>query len=755
MLNRYQIQYTDSGAATIQKNLAGIGAAAKGTTAAVAGLSAAMLPLVAVVASFQTLKKTINVIEEFDTTMLEVKAVTRASTQEFNLLSEAARKMGAETRFTASESGQALLALAKIGFDTSQAIAALPATLNLAIAGTLGIERSAEIAAITLKQFGLEVTETTRVTDVFVRAANDSVTGVEGIAQAMSNVGPIARAVGFDLESTTAIIETLISSGLSAPEAGTSLKNILLGLSAPSDMAKAAIESLNLTLNDLDLRKHTLSDIFKTLKQAGIGVGQAEAMFGRLGVVGATTLADYNDQIEIFTKRNKEAAGTAKQTAEIMDSGLKAAFLELSSITEELMLKMGDAGVKQVLTGLTKVATVLVSGLGDLVVNLGKVGEMLGELYLYWETAFWGFVRIAGSTGFALVQTFVEAFNMIYNIGYDVFSNLGTAIFELIHGGSKTKTVPQIFAENWEKSFQNVANGWTVATASIKKEVGKIGDAWDQTDFKSIITDQNGVTGTIEDQSKAAKDLSTVITELSDAEKARLKGLKDAAELYGSFSIKTPDKTFVDAPVLAPVYTGAFSDALNQQTADIKGFAEENADIIDTFSTNVSNSLSDMFTDVGASFSDFMNNLTSDIIRMMTSQYVNQFIGMLSGMGSGAAFTGFGATGFGSYGGDIVNTLSGGASYGLFGMKHALGGEYEAGKPRMTSEYGAEVDIPSHSGRILSRGDAMQALGSGGQPISLKILNQVDDNMILQAMQTKAGERLVVNIISKYKNLIG
>lgn len=751
MINRYQIQYTDSGSATIQKNMVGIAATAKGATAAMAGLQAVMLPLIAIVASFQTLKKTIDVIREFDTTMLEVKAVTRAGAEDFALLTDAARKMGAETRFSASESGQALLELAKIGFDTKQAIAALPATLNLAIAGVIGIERSATIAAITLKQFGLEVSQTTRVTDVLVRAANDSVTSVDGIAQAMENVGPIARAVGYDLETTTAVIETLISSGVGASEAGTSLKNIFLGLSAPSETAKAAILRLGLSLDDISLKQHSLSEIFKTLKKAGMEPGEAEALFGRLGVVGATTLAAYNEQIEIFTARNREAAGVAKETAEIMDSGLNKAFKNLSSITDELMLKMGDAGVKQVLTGLTNVATFLIGALGDLITNLGKVGQILGELYLYWESAFWGFVRIAGYTGFALVQTFTEAFNMIYNIGYDVFSNLGTAIFELIHGGSKTKTVPQIFADNWNKSFQNVTNGWVVATSGIKKEVKGIGEAWNQTDFKSIITNQKSITDTLANQTLAADATTDAVDKLVKVEKEYF----DFANNQASFGQAAKNQAF-DVKYGFDVESKLPEDYFTSKSQEIQTFAQENQEVIDIFSDSISDSISDAFMNIGDGFEGLMDSITSSIIRMMTSQMVTSFFSFLSGMGGSNGFAGFDLSGFGSYG----SSGSSGLSLGMFNNsgglnRKALGGNYSAGIPRMVGEYGPEIEVPSVSGRILSRSDAMQAVSGNNQPVNVKILNQVDDSTILQALNTVAGERLIINVISKHKNLLG
>ncbi|MGL5961995.1 MAG: phage tail tape measure protein, partial [Cetobacterium sp.] len=82
---------------------------------------------------------------EFEKEMLNVKAITGATESDFKNLSDMAKKMGAETAFTASESAQALKFMATAGFNANQSIASLPALLQLASAGATDLAATADI----------------------------------------------------------------------------------------------------------------------------------------------------------------------------------------------------------------------------------------------------------------------------------------------------------------------------------------------------------------------------------------------------------------------------------------------------------------------------------------------------------------------------------------------------------------------------------------------------------------------------------
>src|SRR5690625_7133773 len=91
------------------------------------------------VGSGKFIKGSLNVYGEYEDAMKQVQATMGLAGEEgeeaFNKLSQAAKDAGASTRFSASESAEALNYLALAGYDTEQAIRAHPGGLTLAAQG--------------------------------------------------------------------------------------------------------------------------------------------------------------------------------------------------------------------------------------------------------------------------------------------------------------------------------------------------------------------------------------------------------------------------------------------------------------------------------------------------------------------------------------------------------------------------------------------------------------------------------------------
>ena len=99
----------------------------KKMTKAVKGLAAGLSGLFI----FNKLKTT---IAEFGDTMAPLRAVLGATDATMVQVTQRARELGSTTRFSASEAGEGLVFLARAGFDTDEAIAAIEAILIASIA---------------------------------------------------------------------------------------------------------------------------------------------------------------------------------------------------------------------------------------------------------------------------------------------------------------------------------------------------------------------------------------------------------------------------------------------------------------------------------------------------------------------------------------------------------------------------------------------------------------------------------------------
>lgn len=326
-------------------------------------------------------RSAISTIANFEETLLTLQGVAVSTNQtleqqaaQFALLEESARRAGATTRFSAQEAADGLLFLARAGFDANEATEALPATLNLAVAGVLDLGEAADIASNVLNQFGLATEETARVTDVLVRTANGANTDVRQLAEALKLAGPVAASAGLSLEETARAVGVLGDAGIQASLAGTNLRGILLGLSAPTSKAQKALAQMGLTVEDVNPATVELTKILASLGEGldgldeGARLGALDAIFGRRNAAAAAILAQ---NVEKLGDSFNETGRSAAELAALQDSGLIGSFRSLISAIQEGFLVLGrdrgfGAALQDVVDTTTDVVRVLV-GMEDAV----------------------------------------------------------------------------------------------------------------------------------------------------------------------------------------------------------------------------------------------------------------------------------------------------------------------------------------------------------------------------------------------------
>ena len=197
----------------------------------------------AVSAAFATINKVISssirTFRDFEFQMAKVRAITGASDIDFKKLSNTAQELGRSTFFTAQQVAELQTNFGKLGFSTKEILQAQEATLLLATATDSDLARAAIVAGASIRGFGLDASETSRVTDVMAKAFTSSALDIEKFQTSMTKVAPIAAGANISLEATTAVMGTLTDAGIEASIAGTSLRNIFLQMQDPSsELAK-------------------------------------------------------------------------------------------------------------------------------------------------------------------------------------------------------------------------------------------------------------------------------------------------------------------------------------------------------------------------------------------------------------------------------------------------------------------------------------------------------------------------------------
>jgi len=280
---------------------------------------------------------------DFEAAMSKVQALSGATAEEMAKLEKQAREMGAATVFSASEAAEAQAFLAMAGYDVAQIMDSLPGLLDLAAAGQLDLGRAADITTNIMSGFNIEAEKTTEVADVLAKAAASANTSVEQMGDAMSYVAPVAAGAGISLEETAAAIGVLSNAGIQGQRAGTALRGIIASLQNPTGQTAKALEALGLTADDVNPSMHSLTDILKTLEEAGMDSSQAMQLVGTAsGPALIAMMTEGSEGLAEFTTELENAEGAAARMAETMTDNLYGRIQEMKSAFEEVALTIYD-----------------------------------------------------------------------------------------------------------------------------------------------------------------------------------------------------------------------------------------------------------------------------------------------------------------------------------------------------------------------------------------------------------------------------
>lgn len=324
----------------------------------------------------------------FQQSMANTASVANATTAELQALTEAARKGGAETVFSASQAADALYYMASGGLTAQQAIAALNGTLALAAATQSDLAFTSSNVIAALAQFGLQASESTRIANVYAAAISNSMATMDKLANSMRYVGPVAAGFNMSIEETTALLMAMYNAGLEGETAGAALRMALTSLAAPTDAAAELIRSLGLSLDDVNPALHSMAEIMDRLARSGITTAQTMELFGsRAGTGMVALLGQGADAVRDFEQRitdTNEAIRMMNMQVDTITGDLQM----LASAAEEELIAMVDS-VEPMIRGLIQEITDLLLWVGKLdpaiqrwVITFGAATAAAGPLVL-------------------------------------------------------------------------------------------------------------------------------------------------------------------------------------------------------------------------------------------------------------------------------------------------------------------------------------------------------------------------------------
>ncbi|MDE5769441.1 MAG: phage tail tape measure protein, partial [Oscillospiraceae bacterium] len=173
-----------------------------------------------------------------------------------NIIRAKAREMGSETKFSASEAGQAFEYMAMAGWKPYDMLNGISGVLDLAAASGEELGATSDIVTDALTALGMGAEDAGHFSDVLAAASSNANTNVSMLGESFKYCAPIAGAMNASAEDLAVALGLMANSGIKGSQAGNALKNGLTNLTGVSKKCTKEMENLGLltteTVNIID-----------------------------------------------------------------------------------------------------------------------------------------------------------------------------------------------------------------------------------------------------------------------------------------------------------------------------------------------------------------------------------------------------------------------------------------------------------------------------------------------------------------------
>lgn len=369
----------------------------------------------------------IKTFSDFEYGMKTVQATSQASEADLQKLTSTAKQLGATTSFSAVESAEAMNYLAMAGYKTNDIIDSMPGLLNAAAASGEDLASVSDIISDGITAFGMNASDTSHFADVLAQASANANTNIGMLGESFKYVGSLAGTMGYNVEDTSIALGLMANAGVKAGQGGTTLKNAIANMAAPTDTMATVMEKYSLSLADSEGHMKSLKSVMDMLREKMGGLSETEqsaaashlfgkeAMAGMLSIINASE-ADYNK----LTSAIYSADGAAQKMADTKLDSLSGQWTILKSAVEGMNISLGEKlapYAKQFITWLTDKIPVIenkiVSVVDYISKHTGQIKAMATSLVAV-GTAFAGLSVVSKISG---VINGVKSFAGLFKVG--------------------------------------------------------------------------------------------------------------------------------------------------------------------------------------------------------------------------------------------------------------------------------------------------------------------------------------------------
>ena len=465
------------------------------------------------------LTDTINTQKDFEAAMSQVQATSGADADEMERLTKKAEEMGATTKFTASDSAEAMNYMAMAGWKTEDMLDGITGIMNLAAAANEDLGTTSDIVTDALTAFGLSASDSGHFADVLAQASANANTNVSMLGESFKYVAPVAGAMKYSVEDVSLALGLMANASVKGSQAGTSLKTSIANMAAPTDKMQGAMDKYGISLTKrngemksfkevLDMLRANLGGLSETEQTAAAStIFGKEAMAGMLAIINAST-EDY----EKLTQAIYNADGATEKMANTQLDNLSGSITLLQSAVDGVKISFGkrlNPYVRSVAEGLTAAMPDIEAALSDFMDFVDRKYDVMqakmqkltasdewqnadfgGRMKLAWdEIISEPFKEWWGSTGKSIVS------NIAGDVGRGIGSGIGAGLMMLLgidvsdsvnEGESVGKAFAKGFSDGFD--FDAIKDGLFSGIGNLFSGAGKLLPGGKSADLGSVVS---------------------------------------------------------------------------------------------------------------------------------------------------------------------------------------------------------------------------------------------------------------------------
>ena len=315
------------------KGLSQVGMGLKGIAAGYIGAQAVVT---GVVALFTKLREGVGDIVKFEYANSRLAAILGTTSNKIKELTSDAQRLGATTKYTASEATELQIELAKLGFTRKEILESTEAVLKFAQATGAELSDAAALSGAALRMFNADTKETERYVSAMAVATSKSALSFSYLATALPIVGPVAKAFNFTIEDTLPLVGKLADSGFDASMSATATRNILLNLADTNGVLAKSLGGPVKTLPELVIG-------LQKLKEQGVDLNTTLEMTDKRSVAAFNAFLTAADKIVPLRDQITGVDGELANMAHTMGDNVQGALANLSSAWEAFMLSFSES----------------------------------------------------------------------------------------------------------------------------------------------------------------------------------------------------------------------------------------------------------------------------------------------------------------------------------------------------------------------------------------------------------------------------